>query len=83
MRITESSRKFMNDFPNRKLPIDYVAYPGKMDHASMLFPWVLRTCSPVSSQLWSASLYNSLKIKRRAPVILFRFSLAVFSALYW
>jgi len=36
MRITESSRKFMNDFPNRKLPIDYVAYPGKMDHATVV-----------------------------------------------
>ncbi len=34
--LTESSRKFMIDFPNKKLPNDYVAYPGKMDHATVV-----------------------------------------------
>lgn len=32
--LTESSRKFMVDFPNKKLPSDFAEYPGKMDHTT-------------------------------------------------
>ena len=34
--ITEVSRIFMKENPRQKLPIDYVKYPGKMDHASVI-----------------------------------------------
>lgn len=31
---TQSSRDFMEKFPNLKLPTDYAKYPGKMDHTT-------------------------------------------------
>jgi CRP-like cAMP-binding protein len=31
---TQSSRDFMEKFPNLKLPTDYTKYPGKMDHTT-------------------------------------------------
>ena len=35
-RITQSSRDFMETNTFQKLPDDYVRYPGKMDHATMV-----------------------------------------------
>lgn len=34
--MTEVSRVFMKENPRQKLPIDYIKYPGKMDHASVI-----------------------------------------------
>lgn len=34
--VTEVSRVFMKENPRQKLPIDYIKYPGKMDHASVI-----------------------------------------------
>eukprot|EP01089_Gocevia_fonbrunei_P000235 TRINITY_DN1023_c0_g2_i2.p1 TRINITY_DN1023_c0_g2~~TRINITY_DN1023_c0_g2_i2.p1 ORF type:complete len:498 (+),score=74.96 TRINITY_DN1023_c0_g2_i2:373-1866(+) len=33
-QLTMSSRKFMETYPNKRLPDDYVLYPGKMDHST-------------------------------------------------
>lgn len=35
-RITQSSRDFMENSQFQKLPDDYVRYPGKMDHATIV-----------------------------------------------
>ncbi len=35
-RLTQSSRDFMEGTPFLKLPDDYVRYPGKMDHTSVV-----------------------------------------------
>jgi len=32
--VTEASRDFMINNPTKKLPVDYVNYPGKMDHST-------------------------------------------------
>lgn len=32
--LTESSRVWMQNNPNKKLPSDYVEFPGKMDHST-------------------------------------------------
>jgi hypothetical protein len=32
--VTASGREWMEQNPKDKLPLDYVAYPGKMDHAT-------------------------------------------------
>jgi len=34
LAVTASGREWMEQNPKDKLPLDYVAYPGKMDHAS-------------------------------------------------
>lgn len=34
--LTQSSRDFHNECPNKKLPRDFAKYPGKMDHSSCL-----------------------------------------------
>jgi len=36
VKITASSRKFMCENPKKKLPRDYVRYPGKLDHTSCI-----------------------------------------------
>eukprot|EP00007_Cunea_sp_BSH-02190019_P007530 CAMPEP_0174232938 /NCGR_PEP_ID=MMETSP0417-20130205/3100_1 /TAXON_ID=242541 /ORGANISM="Mayorella sp, Strain BSH-02190019" /LENGTH=660 /DNA_ID=CAMNT_0015311073 /DNA_START=37 /DNA_END=2019 /DNA_ORIENTATION=- len=36
LNTTSRSRKFMEKYPDRKLPDDYNAYPGKMDHTTCL-----------------------------------------------
>lgn len=42
LRITEPGRRFMETNPGRKLPVDYVLYPGKMDHSSCVLWRVVR-----------------------------------------
>jgi len=32
--VTRASREFMQNFPGKVLPVDYVNYPGKMDHCT-------------------------------------------------
>jgi len=44
-RVTEPGRTFMETNPGRKLPVDYVQYPGKMDHSSVLVWRVARNYS--------------------------------------
>jgi hypothetical protein len=34
--ITRKSKKWMEDNPNKKLPVDYVTFPGKLDHTTCL-----------------------------------------------
>jgi hypothetical protein len=34
--ITDTSRKFMVENPTKKLPFDFVQFPGKMDHATIV-----------------------------------------------
>jgi len=45
LRITEPGRVFMETNPGRKLPVDYVLYPGKMDHSSCVIWRVVRNYS--------------------------------------
>jgi len=34
--LTKKSREFMEQFPNKRQPVDYVQYPGKMDHTTVV-----------------------------------------------
>ena len=36
LKNTESSRKFMEENPHKRLPSDYTLFPGKMDHTSLI-----------------------------------------------
>lgn len=36
LQVTDSSRQFMLDHPNLPLPKDYRAFPGKMDHTTII-----------------------------------------------
>lgn len=36
LQVTQESRKFMENNPQKKLPKDYKLYPGKMDHSTVL-----------------------------------------------
>jgi hypothetical protein len=36
LKNTKSSRDFMDENPNKRLPSDYTKFPGKMDHTSLL-----------------------------------------------
>jgi len=49
-QVTAKSRKFMEDFPEKKLPSDYVEYPGKLDHTTCLAFQVRRPQSLIESQ---------------------------------
>lgn len=46
VKITQSSRKWMNEHPKDKLPSDYVKYPGKLDHVTCV---CIRVSSSYSS----------------------------------
>ncbi len=35
-QITDSMRTFIEQNPGKKVPTDYIAYPGKLDHATSL-----------------------------------------------
>jgi len=49
--VTASGREWMEQNPKDKLPLDYVAYPGKMDHA---------TCVVIKVGKFQAALEKSL-----------------------
>eukprot|EP01126_Amoeba_proteus_P040307 TRINITY_DN4293_c0_g1_i10.p1 TRINITY_DN4293_c0_g1~~TRINITY_DN4293_c0_g1_i10.p1 ORF type:complete len:1171 (-),score=213.78 TRINITY_DN4293_c0_g1_i10:70-3582(-) len=49
--LTSSSRKFMENFPTKPLPKNYLDYPGKMDHATCICFRVKRQILSLNNQL--------------------------------
>jgi len=46
IEVTRAGREFMEKFPNKRLPQDFKAYPGKMDHISCVCYRVPTTIAP-------------------------------------